>query len=148
MKTNVHPLLRAMRPHLFVVIMLAACTTTTKLAAKGFSYVAEPSQADFAVDFSVGAQARLEASSYPTYFRGPSGSGASGNEVDCASVPGVHFGERRIRYPEPETDMEECGEEGAFAFRARAFGGPDSRSGDRRARGFPANVKMPAAHAN
>ena len=53
-----------------------------QLAAKGFTYVADPAQADFAVDFSVGAQDRLEASSYPRYFQGPWGPGAWGNEVD------------------------------------------------------------------
>ena len=52
------------------------------LSAKGFSYVSEVAEADFAVDFSVGAQDRLDVQSYPSHWAGPWGPGAWGNEVD------------------------------------------------------------------
>jgi Domain of unknown function (DUF4136) len=53
-----------------------------ELTAKGFTYVPNLAQADFAVDFSVGAQDRLDVQSYPGHFGGPLGPGLWGNEVD------------------------------------------------------------------
>ncbi len=53
-----------------------------ELTAKGFTYVPDLAQADFAVDFSVGAQDRLDVQSYPGHFAGPLGPGLWGNEVD------------------------------------------------------------------
>jgi hypothetical protein len=51
------------------------------LSAKGFTYVSDVAEADFAVDFSVGAQDRLDVQSYPSHW-GPWGPGAWGNEID------------------------------------------------------------------
>ena len=52
------------------------------LTAKGFSYVASQDQADFAVDSSVGARDRLQASSSLTDFSSPWGPGGWGYELD------------------------------------------------------------------
>jgi hypothetical protein len=51
------------------------------LIAKGFTYVADLAQADFAADFSVGAQDRLDVSSYPHYV-GPFGPAGWSNQID------------------------------------------------------------------
>ena len=53
-----------------------------ELTSKGFTYVPDPAQADFVVDFSVGSQDRLDAKSYPTNFASPWNPGAWGNEAD------------------------------------------------------------------
>lgn len=53
-----------------------------ELTNKGFTYVPDPAQADFAVDFSVGTQGRLDVKSYPRNFTGPWGAGGWGNELD------------------------------------------------------------------
>jgi len=52
-----------------------------ELTSKGFTYVPDPAQADFAVDFSVGTQDRLDAKSYPTNFASRLDPGAWGNEA-------------------------------------------------------------------
>jgi hypothetical protein len=52
-----------------------------ELTNKGFTYVPDPAQADFAVDFSVGSQERLDAKSYPTNFVSRWYPGAWGNEA-------------------------------------------------------------------
>ena len=39
-----------------------------QLSAKGFLYVTDLAHADFAVDFSVGGQDRLDVQSYPAHF--------------------------------------------------------------------------------
>jgi hypothetical protein len=51
------------------------------LTAKGFTYVPDLAQADLAVDFSVGAQDRLDVTSYPRYV-GPLGPAGWSNQVD------------------------------------------------------------------
>ena len=53
-----------------------------ELTAKGFSYVATQDQADFAVDFSVGARDRQQATEYLTDSRNPWGPGEWGYELD------------------------------------------------------------------
>lgn len=53
-----------------------------ELTSKGFTYVSDPAQADFVVDFSVGTQDRLDPKSYPTNFVSPWDPGAWGNEAD------------------------------------------------------------------
>jgi hypothetical protein len=53
-----------------------------QLTSKGFTYVPDPAQADFVVDFSIGSQDRLNSKSYPTNFAGLWGPGAWGNQVD------------------------------------------------------------------
>jgi hypothetical protein len=54
-----------------------------ELTSKGFSYVADPLQADFAVDFSIGARDRLDVRSYPPPYGGPRFHGGWwGNEID------------------------------------------------------------------
>lgn len=54
------------------------------LSAKGFRFVSDLDEADLAVDFSVGAQDRLDVQSYPSNFAGPWGAGpwGWGNQVD------------------------------------------------------------------
>jgi hypothetical protein len=51
-----------------------------ELTSKGFTYVPDAAQADFAVDFSIGAQDRLDLRSYPR--AGPWGAGLWGNDID------------------------------------------------------------------
>jgi len=53
-----------------------------ELTRKGFIYVPDPAQADFAVDFSVGAQDRLDVTSYPGHYVGPFGPVGWTNQVD------------------------------------------------------------------
>jgi Domain of unknown function (DUF4136) len=51
-----------------------------ELTNKGFTYVPDPAQADFAVDFSIGAQDRLDVRSTPR--AAPWGPGWWGNDID------------------------------------------------------------------
>jgi len=51
-----------------------------ELTSKGFSYVPDPARADFAVDYSIGAQDRTDLRSYPR--AGPLGAGFWGNDID------------------------------------------------------------------
>jgi hypothetical protein len=46
-----------------------------ELAQKGFVLAADPSTADFEVDFTLGAHDRLDVSTYPALYRGPWGWG-------------------------------------------------------------------------
>ena len=53
-----------------------------ELTSKGFTFVPDPAQADFAVDYAIGAQDRLDVSSYPRTGPGPLGAGLWGNDID------------------------------------------------------------------
>jgi hypothetical protein len=54
-----------------------------ELTRKGFTYVVDPAQADFAVDFTIGANDRLDVRSYPSAYGGPwFHAGWSGNQLD------------------------------------------------------------------
>jgi Domain of unknown function (DUF4136) len=84
--STLHNFTLIVRPHASLQSALVEQQTydaiKEELTSKGFTYVLDPAQADFAVDFSVGAQDRLGAKSYPTHYTGPWGPGAWGNEVD------------------------------------------------------------------
>ncbi len=58
----------------------------TELMSKGFVYVPDPAQADFAVDFTIGVSDRLDVHSYPATFGGWVGPGFGpgwwGDQVD------------------------------------------------------------------
>jgi hypothetical protein len=54
-----------------------------ELTSKGFTYVTNPAQADFAVDFTIGASDRLDVRSYPAPYGGPwVHAGSWGNPID------------------------------------------------------------------
>ncbi len=54
-----------------------------ELTSKGFIYVMDPAEADFAVDFTIGANDRVDVRSYPSPSGGPwFHAGWSGNQVD------------------------------------------------------------------
>lgn len=52
-----------------------------ELTSKGFTFVPDPAQADFAVDFSIGTEDRSNAKSYPVNPSGPWGINAWRNEL-------------------------------------------------------------------
>jgi hypothetical protein len=56
-----------------------------ELQQKGFVLAADPSTADFEVDFTIGAHDRLDVSTYPVLYRGPWvwGHGYYGNAIDA-----------------------------------------------------------------
>jgi Domain of unknown function (DUF4136) len=84
--STLHNFTLTVRPHASLQSALVEQETydaiKEELTSKGFTYVLDPAQADFAVDFSVGAKDRLGAKSYPIHYTGPWGLGAWGNEVD------------------------------------------------------------------
>lgn len=54
-----------------------------ELSSKGFTYVLDPAEADFLVDFTVGANDRLDVQSYPSPYGGPwFHAGWAGNQID------------------------------------------------------------------
>jgi hypothetical protein len=54
-----------------------------QLTSRGFTYVVDPAQADFAVDFTIGSSDRLDVRSSPTPVAGPWFHGGSwGSQVD------------------------------------------------------------------
>ncbi len=54
-----------------------------ELTSKGFTYVTDPAEADFAVDFTIGASDRLDVRSYPSPYGGPPfHAGWSGNQIE------------------------------------------------------------------
>jgi uncharacterized protein DUF4136 len=54
-----------------------------ELTRKGFTYVMDPAEADFAVDFTIGASDRLDVRSYPSPYGGSwFHAGWSGNQLD------------------------------------------------------------------
>ncbi|HWE23449.1 MAG TPA: DUF4136 domain-containing protein [Myxococcales bacterium] len=86
--SSFHTFTMVSRPHPSAQNPLAVQRTTDaireELTRKGFVYVEDATQADFAVDFSIGAQDRLDVSSTPAAgWAGPWFSGRfSGNEVN------------------------------------------------------------------
>jgi len=48
------------------------------LVGRGYMYVADPAQADFAVDFTIGSRERTQIQSYPAPWGGPGWSGRRG----------------------------------------------------------------------
>jgi hypothetical protein len=53
-----------------LVVQRARDAIQAELTQKGFSYVSDPSGADFAVDFTIGARERMEVRSYPAPYVG------------------------------------------------------------------------------
>jgi hypothetical protein len=83
--SNLHKFTLIMRPHPSMhssplVEQRTYDVIEQELTSKGFTYVPDPAQADFAVDFSIGAQDRLDLRSYPR--TGPGGAGLWGNDID------------------------------------------------------------------
>jgi hypothetical protein len=67
-----------------LVARLARESIEAELNRKGFVRAADPSTADFEVDFTIGARDRLDVSSYPAMYRGPWGWGRGyyGDAID------------------------------------------------------------------
>jgi hypothetical protein len=86
--SSFHSFTLVMRPHPSaknpLVVQRTVDAITAELTRKGFVYVADPAQADFAVDFTIGASDRLDVRSYPAgAYGGPwLNAGWPGNNVD------------------------------------------------------------------
>ena len=83
--SNFHSFTLIMRPHPSMhssplVEQRTYDAIEQELTHKGFTYVPELGQADIAVDFSIGAEDRLDVNSYPR--AGPGGAGFWGNDID------------------------------------------------------------------
>jgi len=67
-----------------LIVRFARESIDAELAQKGFVLAADPSTADFEVDFTIGAHDRLDVSTYPARYRGPWGWGRGyyGDAID------------------------------------------------------------------
>ena len=83
-----HSFTLIMRPHEIAqsnpfVVQRTYDAIREELSSKGFTYVTDPAQADFAVDFTIGTRDRVDVHSYPATFGGPwLGAGWWGNQID------------------------------------------------------------------
>jgi hypothetical protein len=85
--SSLHSFTVIMRPHPGGTQPLVEQRTyeaiTAELTRKGFTYVMDPADADFAVDLTIGAADRVDVRSYPAPGGGPWFHGGwSGNQVD------------------------------------------------------------------
>ena len=85
--SNFHSFTLIMRPHPSMhssplVEQRTYDAIEQELTRKGFTYVPDPGQADFVVDFSIGTEDRLNGKSYPANPTGPWGASAWRNELE------------------------------------------------------------------
>ncbi len=76
---------------------------------------ADPTSADFTVDFTIGSQERTDINSYPATYSGPMALGRPvlRQQYRCAPVPGGHAGDRRIRRAHAPAGVARLGPKGA-----------------------------------
>lgn len=85
--SSLHSFTVIIRPHPSTTDALVQQRTyeaiRAELTSKGFIYVIDPADADFAVDFTIGANDRVDVRSYPSPSGGPwFQAGWAGNQVD------------------------------------------------------------------